>query len=114
ADSTSSRSWSREPAPTWRSFATRSADRSRARGAADPANLLKSLQISGAFVAEADLRYTFACPNCAGSFSIAIERIPPVRARFSCPKCGKPMDFPSREEARVYIRVQAQEEKRPP
>jgi hypothetical protein len=54
-------------------------------------------------VADSDLRYTFACPGCAGSFSIAIERIPPARARFSCPKCGKSMDFPSREEARAHV-----------
>jgi hypothetical protein len=56
---------------------------------------------------EPDLRYSFSCPTCAGSFSIAIEKIPPVQARFSCPKCGKPMDFPSRDEARVYISLQA-------
>jgi predicted Zn finger-like uncharacterized protein len=54
-------------------------------------------------VADSELRYNFACPGCAGSFSIAIDRIPPARARFSCPKCGKSMDFPSREEARVYV-----------
>ena len=58
-------------------------------------------------MSDSDLRYTFSCPNCAGSFSIHIERIPPVRARFSCPKCGKPMDFPSRDEARVYMQLQA-------
>ncbi|MEP6995026.1 MAG: hypothetical protein ABI968_10935 [Acidobacteriota bacterium] len=57
-------------------------------------------------MADSDLRYTFACPSCAGSFSIQIERIPPVRARFSCPKCGKAMDFPAREEARVYMMLQ--------
>lgn len=56
-------------------------------------------------MSDPDLRYTFVCPTCAGSFSIGIERIPPVRARFSCPKCGKPMDFPSRDEARVYVRL---------
>jgi predicted Zn finger-like uncharacterized protein len=54
-------------------------------------------------VADSELRYNFACPGCAGSFSIAIDRIPPARARFTCPKCGKSMDFPSREEARVYV-----------
>jgi len=58
-------------------------------------------------LSESDLRYTFACPACSSSFSISLERIPPVQARFSCPKCGKPMDFPSREEARVYIQLQA-------
>jgi predicted Zn finger-like uncharacterized protein len=52
-------------------------------------------------------RYTFSCPNCAGSFSISLERIPAVRARFGCPKCGKTMDFPSREEARGYLQLQA-------
>jgi predicted Zn finger-like uncharacterized protein len=57
---------------------------------------------------DSDLRYTFACPSCSGSFSIGLDKIPPVQARFSCPKCGKPMDFPSREEARVYVRLQAQ------
>jgi len=57
-------------------------------------------------VNDSELRYTFACPSCASSFSISLERIPPVQARFSCPKCGKPMDFPSRDEARVYIQLQ--------
>jgi len=56
---------------------------------------------------DADLRYGFTCPNCAGSFSISLAKIPPVQARFNCPKCGKAMDFPSREEARVYISLQA-------
>jgi predicted Zn finger-like uncharacterized protein len=55
---------------------------------------------------DSDLRYSFTCPNCGGSFSIALAKIPPVQARFSCPKCGKPMDFPSRDEARVYISLQ--------
>ena len=53
------------------------------------------------------LRYTFACPSCAASFSITLAKIPPVQARFSCPKCAKPMDFPSREEARVYVMLQS-------
>ena len=52
-------------------------------------------------------RYTFSCPSCAGSFSISLDKIPPVQARFSCPKCGKAMDFPSREEARVYMSLQS-------
>ena len=56
---------------------------------------------------DSDLRYTFSCPTCAGSFSITLAKIPPVQARFSCPKCGKPMDFPSRDEARVYVLLQA-------
>jgi len=55
---------------------------------------------------DSDLRYGFTCPNCSGSFSISLAKIPPVQARFSCPKCGKAMDFPSREEARVYISLQ--------
>jgi predicted Zn finger-like uncharacterized protein len=54
-----------------------------------------------------DARYTFTCPTCAGSFSISLEKIPPVRARFACPKCGKAMDFPSREEARVYLQLKS-------
>lgn len=56
---------------------------------------------------DSDLRYAFSCPNCAGSFSITLAKIPPVQARFGCPKCGKPMGFPSREEARVYVLLQA-------
>jgi predicted Zn finger-like uncharacterized protein len=52
-----------------------------------------------------DLRYTFSCPSCGGSFSISLSKIPPVQARFSCPKCAKAMDFPSRDEARVYIQL---------
>jgi predicted Zn finger-like uncharacterized protein len=57
-------------------------------------------------VNDEDLRYTFSCPSCAGSFSISLAKIPPVQARFSCPKCSRAMDFPSREEARVYIHLQ--------
>ena len=57
--------------------------------------------------AEEGLKYTFTCPSCAGNFSIALEKIPPVQARFRCPHCQKPMDFPSRDEARVYARLQA-------
>lgn len=57
-------------------------------------------------MADSDLNYTFTCPSCAGSFSILLERIPPVQARFRCPHCKQPMDFPSREEARVYARLQ--------
>ena len=56
---------------------------------------------------DADLRYGFSCPICAGTFSISLAKIPPVQARFNCPKCGKAMDFPSREEARVYISLQS-------
>jgi predicted Zn finger-like uncharacterized protein len=54
-------------------------------------------------LADADQRYNFLCPNCSGSFSIQIERIPPVQARFRCPHCREPMDFPSRDEARELI-----------
>lgn len=56
---------------------------------------------------DSELRYNFSCPNCAESLSIPLAKIPPVQgARFGCPKCGKHMDFPSREEARVYISLQ--------
>jgi predicted Zn finger-like uncharacterized protein len=48
------------------------------------------------------LSYSFTCPKCGGSFSIELDRIPPVQARFRCPTCKQPMDFPSRDEARVY------------
>ncbi len=58
-------------------------------------------------VNDEDLRYTFSCPSCGGSFSISLAKIPPVQARFSCPKCARAMDFPSRDEARVYIQLQA-------
>lgn len=56
---------------------------------------------------DSESRYTFSCPNCGGSFSISLDKIPPVQARFSCPKCGKAMDFPSREEARVYVSLRS-------
>ena len=59
-------------------------------------------------MADTDLRYNFTCPKCSGSFSIQIERIPPVQARFRCPHCKEPMDFPSREEARAFVRLQAE------
>ena len=59
-------------------------------------------------MAEPEQRYSFLCPNCAGNFSIQLERIPPVQARFRCPHCKEPMDFPSREEARAYLRIQAE------
>ncbi len=61
-------------------------------------------------MSETDLRYTFTCPNCSGNYAILLERIPPVQARFRCPHCQQPMDFPSRDEARVYARLQAQSE----
>ncbi len=55
---------------------------------------------------DSELRYTFSCPSCAESLSKPLANIPPVQARFGCPKCGKQMDFPSREEARVYAMLQ--------
>lgn len=55
-------------------------------------------------MADSDLSYTFTCPSCQKSFSILLERIPPVQARFGCPHCKQPMDFPSREEARTGAR----------
>ena len=62
----------------------------------------------GETLSDSDLTYTFTCPSCAGNFSILLERIPPVQARFRCPHCKQPMDFPSRDEARVYARLQTQ------
>ena len=56
---------------------------------------------------DSELHYSFTCPNCASSVTIPLAKIPPVQARFGCPKCARPMDFPSREEARVYISLQA-------
>ena len=41
-----------------------------------------------------------------------IERIPPVRARFPCAKCGEPMDFPSREQAQIKAKLQREALKR--
>jgi len=61
-------------------------------------------------LADVDERYKFICPNCSGSFSIQINRIPPVQARFRCPHCKQPMDFPSRDEARQHIGLQSQGE----
>lgn len=58
---------------------------------------------------DADLRYTFACRSCAAAFSITLARIAPVQTRFSCPRCGKAMDFPSREEVRVSMLLQTGE-----
>jgi predicted Zn finger-like uncharacterized protein len=57
-------------------------------------------------VSDTDLRYSFTCPSCSGNFSISLDRIPPVKARFSCPRCGTSMEFPSREEARIYVMLQ--------
>jgi predicted Zn finger-like uncharacterized protein len=60
------------------------------------------------------LSYAFTCPKCAGSFSIELEKIPPVQARFRCPNCAKPMDFPSRDEARIYASLQVKAKARNP
>ena len=59
-------------------------------------------------MADADQRYNFLCPNCGGNFSIQLDRIPPVQARFRCPHCKEPMDFPSREDARDRIHHQTE------
>lgn len=61
-------------------------------------------------MADANQSYNFICPSCSGKFSIQLDRIPPVQARFRCPHCSEPMDFPSREEARVSFQVHAQAE----
>jgi predicted Zn finger-like uncharacterized protein len=57
---------------------------------------------------ESNQRYEFTCPNCSDVISIPLDRIPPVQARFRCPKCKEPMDFPSREEARAQLKLQAE------
>jgi hypothetical protein len=59
-------------------------------------------------VPDSELRYNFTCPKCSGELSIPLDRIPPVRARFKCAHCKEPMDFPSRDEARVYVQLQAE------
>ena len=53
-------------------------------------------------MAEPGLSYRYTCPQCGGNFSIELEKIPPVQARFGCPGCRHLMNFPSRDEARVY------------
>lgn len=60
------------------------------------------------------LSYTFTCPKCAGSFSIELERILPVQARFRCPGCAQSMDFPSRDEASIYASLQVKARARNP
>jgi len=62
-------------------------------------------------LADTEQRYNFICPNCSGNFSIQLDRIPPVQARFRCPHCKEPMDFPSRDEARKHIRLQGERKK---
>jgi len=54
-----------------------------------------------------ELEYCYTCPGCSENFSLAVERIPPVRARFRCEKCGEAMDFPSRDQARMQAKIQA-------
>jgi predicted Zn finger-like uncharacterized protein len=61
---------------------------------------------------ESELSYNYTCPSCFSSFSISLEKIPPVRARFPCPRCGDPMDFPSREQAQIQARLQAEAAKK--
>jgi len=61
----------------------------------------------GVVLSDSDLSYTFTCPSCSGNLSILLAKIPPVQARFRCPHCKQPMDFPSREEARIYAQLQA-------
>ncbi|HSS44365.1 MAG TPA: hypothetical protein VLO07_03400 [Thermoanaerobaculia bacterium] len=57
---------------------------------------------------DAEQYYVFTCPSCSGHVSILLERIPPVQARFPCPNCEAPMDFPSREQARVSGRLRSE------
>jgi B-box zinc finger len=59
-------------------------------------------------VADPALEYSYTCPSCSGAFSIALDRIPPVRARFPCATCGEPMDFPSRQQAQILAKLQAE------
>ena len=56
----------------------------------------------------AELELCYTCPSCSENFSILVERIPPVRARFPCEKCGEVMDFPSRDQARIQAKLQAE------
>lgn len=57
---------------------------------------------------ESTLQYAYTCPSCSGKFSLSLDRIPPVRARFPCATCGEPMDFPSREQAQILAKLQAE------
>jgi B-box zinc finger len=59
-------------------------------------------------VGEAALEYSYTCPSCSGTFSMPLDRIPPVRARFPCAMCGEPMDFPSRQQAQILAKLQAE------
>ena len=61
---------------------------------------------------ESELSYKYTCPSCLSSFSVSLEKIPPVRARFPCANCGEPMDFPSREQAQIQARLQAEAAKK--
>jgi len=51
--------------------------------------------------------YFFSCPQCAGRFSIEVDKIPPVASRLRCQSCGHPMDFPSRDQARASASMTA-------
>ena len=59
-----------------------------------------------------ELELCYTCPSCSENFSIPVERIPPVRARFPCEKCGEPMDFPSRDQARIQAKLQTESARR--
>ena len=63
-------------------------------------------------MSDAELLYNATCPSCTEKFSLSVDRIPPVRARFPCQKCGEPMDFPSRDQARTQARLQAEAARR--
>jgi hypothetical protein len=63
-------------------------------------------------LSDAELLYNATCPSCTEKFSLSVDRIPPVRARFPCQKCGEPMDFPSRDQARTQARLQAEAARR--
>ena len=87
--------------------ATRFGGRRRRGDAADSTGACYHFSPPGEVIlSELELCYT--CPSCSENFSIAIERIPPVRARFPCEKCGEVMDFPSRDQARIQAKLQAE------
>src|SRR5262249_15313115 len=108
AASTSCRSSKRAESREWRSCAAPSRVRLVRESGAEiwRARAKIVLLFFGVAVSDPELSYTFTCPNCAGNLSIPLEKIPPVQARFRCPHCHKPMDFPSREQARVYAQLQ--------
>ena len=57
---------------------------------------------------EPGILYSYTCPSCSGRFSMPLEKVPPARARFPCDTCGEPMDFPSRDQARILAKLQAE------